>query len=81
MNSLLDDPHVVKLVRAWRRHPRGARLLLEHFNGDDTAAIDFLNSHFTLRDAARDLAQEPPAEREAVLSDLKLYLATPKGVC
>lgn len=54
---------------------------MEHFYGDDTALIDYLNSHCTLRDMARDLAQEPSREREAVLSDLKLYLAKPRGDC
>lgn len=81
MRDPAANPHVAKLVRAWRRHSRGARLLMEHFDGDDTGLIDYLNSHCTVVDMARDLAHEPPAERQVLLRDLKLYLAKPMGDC
>lgn len=81
MKDPAANPHVAKLVRAWRRHSRGARLLMEHFDGDDTGLIDYLNSHCTVHDMARDLAHEPPAERRALVVDLLLSTAKPRGDC
>lgn len=54
---------------------------MEHFDGDDAALIDYLNSHCTVHDMARDLAHEPPPERRALVADLLLSVAKPRGDC
>lgn len=81
MKDLIANPDVAKLARMWRRNSRGARLVQEYFDGDATAAMDFLNSFFTASDFARDLAQEPLAFRRQVLADMRLAIMKPKGDC
>lgn len=75
MKDLLANPDVAKLIRMWRRHSRGARLVQEYFEFNEAAVVDFLNSFLTPHDLARDLAHEPPQVQREVL----MYVATRYG--
>jgi len=81
VKDLLANPDVVKIIAAWRRHSRGARLVQEYFDCDADKVVEFLNSQLTIQDMARDLAKEPPEFRQAVMLDTALFLSKPKGDC
>lgn len=81
MSDLLANPDVHQLVRFWRRHSRGARLVQEAFNHDPAAVLDFLNAQLRPIDLARDLAQEPADFRGEVLRYVRTRYGPTSGDC
>jgi hypothetical protein len=81
MKDLLANPDVQQLVRYWRRHSRGARLVQEYFDHDPALALDFLNSQLRFSDFERDMAQEPAEFRREVASYVQTLYGPTKGDC
>lgn len=81
MTDLFANPDVLNLIRYWRRHSRGVRLIHEAFDHDPAAVLDFLNSQLRPEDLARDLAQEPAEVRRQVGAYVLTRYGATSGDC